>query len=178
MTYLHKIAFLACRIIGVYILTKWLGALCSSVVSLSYLPPDTSTILNGVVSMAFPVVIGVLVWIFSDKLSGFMVKSKEGQDAEMMSVTFDLETVQIMALAITGVILIVNAVPSLISTLTVYAVSPGPNVNQVWLGQILSRLVDSSVRIILGLWLVLGSKGLVNYIKKIRTAGIRDKNNE
>ncbi|HWQ41826.1 MAG TPA: hypothetical protein VN456_07295 [Desulfosporosinus sp.] len=178
MTYFHRIAFLACRIISVYLLAKWLGLFGSSVVTLFYLPPNTPTILGGVVSMAFPVVIGILLWIFSAKLAGFMVKTPEGQEAEMMSATsatsatFDLETVQILAFTIIGVLLIVNAVPSLISALTVYAVLPEHNVGQVGL-ESLSRLVDSAIRIILGLWLVLRSKGLVNLIKKIRTAGVK-----
>ncbi|MDR3601136.1 MAG: hypothetical protein P4L49_11755 [Desulfosporosinus sp.] len=172
MTYFHKIAFLACRIISVYLLAKWLGLFGSSVVSLFYLPPNMPTILGGVVSMAFPVVVGILLWIFSAKLAGFMVKTPEDQDAEMMSATFDLESVQILAFTIIGVLLIVNAVPSLIPALTVYAVLPVHNVGQVGL-ESLSRLVDSAIRIILGLWLVLGSKGLVNLMKKIKTAGVR-----
>lgn len=90
----------------------------------------------------------------------------------MMSATFDLETVQILAFTIIGVLLIVNAVPSLIPALTVYAVLHEHNVGQVGL-ESLSQLVDSAIRIILGLWLVLGSKGLVNLIKRIRTAGVK-----
>jgi len=45
----------------------------SSVVTLFYLRPNTPTILGGVASMAFPVVVGIFLWIFSAKLAGFMV---------------------------------------------------------------------------------------------------------
>jgi len=172
MSHTQKIAFLACRIISVYLLANWLGVFGSSVVSLFYLPPNTTGILNGVVGMALPVVIGALLWIFSAKLAGFMVKPLEGQEPEMMAAAFDLDTVQVLAFTITGVFLLVNTIPSLVSALTVYAVLPEPSMGQIWL-ETLRRLVDSVIRVILGLWLVLGSKGLVALIKKIRTVGVK-----
>lgn len=172
MSHTQRIAFLACRIISVYLLANWLGLFGSSLASLFYLPLSMPGVLNGVVGMALPVVIGALLWIFSAKLAGSMVKPLESQEPEMMTATFDLDTVQALAFTITGVFLLVNAFPSLVSTLSVYAVLPEPRMEQMWL-EALRRLVDAVIRIILGLWLVLGSKGLVDLIKKIRTAGVK-----
>lgn len=174
MTHLHKIAFLACRITSVYFLANWLGALGSIVSTLFYFPTNMQAVLGSMVSMVFPVAIGVLLWIYSDKLAGFMVKPQDVQETEMISASFDLETVQILAFTIIGVFLIVKAIPSLVSALTVCVILPQHSVGQVWL-QTISQLVDSVIQIILGLWLVLGSKGVVNFIKKIRTIGVSDK---
>lgn len=172
MDYLQRIAFLACRIISVYLLANWLGVFGSSVVTLFYYPLNTPGLLSGVVSMAIPVVIGVLVWIYSAKLAGFMVRSEEEEQAGIMSASFDLDTVQVLAFTIMGVFLIVNAVPSLVAALTVYVVIPHPDLGQIGLEN-LSRLVNSLIRIILGLGLVLGSQGLVAAIQKIRTIGVK-----
>lgn len=96
MNPMHKIAFLACRITSVFFLANWLGALGSLVSTLFYFPTNMQAILGGVVSMVFPVAIGVLLWIYADKLAGFMVKPKpqDVRESEMISAAFDLETVQ------------------------------------------------------------------------------------
>jgi len=172
MSHLHKLAFVACRIISVYLLANWLGAFSRSVVALFADSFRTPNILIGVVGMAIPMLIGVLIWIFSNKLAGFMVKPQEGQDANLMSVTFDLDTIQVLAFTVMGVFLIVNTVPSLVSTLAVYAILPKPDIGQVRL-EVLSALLNSGIQIIMGVWLVLGGKGLVALIKKIRTVGVK-----
>jgi hypothetical protein len=172
MSHIHKIAFLACRILSVYILANWLGALAGSAVSLLYFPPNGQIILSSVVSMALPVAIGVLIWIFSGRLAALMVKPAAGQAGEEEPAgPVDWDTVQVVAFSITGVFFIVNAVPSLVSAFAVYTLLPQPNIGQAGL-QNASRMAEAVIRILLGVWLVLGSKGLVKLLKKIRTAGV------
>ncbi len=173
MSYNHRIAFLALRIISVYLLANWLGAFSMSVVSLFSYPLNTQVILNGVVSMAVPVLFAILLWIYSDKLAGFMVKPKEKEESEMMSVTFDLDSIQILAFTIIGVFLIVNAVPSIISAITIFAVMPEPGLDHFGLRNICLMVVTPVIKIMMGLWLILGGRGLVNLIKKVRTVGVK-----
>ncbi|MCM1565835.1 MAG: hypothetical protein NC238_07765 [Dehalobacter sp.] len=97
--------------------------------------------------MAFPVMIGVLIWIFPEKLVSFMVEPVKEKKEDMMSPAFDLDSAQIIVLTTAGLILLVNAISSLISALTVYAVLSDLPTSSAW-HEIISQLVNSAIQII------------------------------
>ena len=167
----QKIALLACRIIAVFIIANWLGNLSASLVAFFYQPFNLQNLIYGVVSMALPVVVGILLWVFSTRLAAYMVKPLE-RGEETPAVMVEPETVHALAFTIVGILLLVNALPNLVSALTTYSLLPEHAVARS-LVEVISRVTDSAVRIILGLCLIFGSKGLAGLLKKIKTAGVK-----
>ncbi|UWG98831.1 hypothetical protein LPY66_08595 [Dehalobacter sp. DCM] len=166
MNTFQKIAFLACRIISVFLLAKWLGAFSNSVITLFAMPSEGPHLTYYVVASAIPLIIGVLIWIFADKLAGWMTGSTKQEEFPL---TFDLDTAQIIVLTTAGLIMLANAIPSLISAATAYKIIMQGLPASSW--QIVSGLVDAAVRIIMGVCLTFGSHGIWNIIKKLRTFG-------
>jgi hypothetical protein len=166
----RQVASLACKILSMFIIIQAINMLFnyfSFVVTTSY--HDYISALSFALGY---ILFGVLLWYFSDKLSVIMVKT-ENKDKENSSL--DINSIQRVSFSVLGLYFMGNSLPKLVTLLcniylsTVVEHSPS------------SVLVIKSggpiVEFMIGLAIFLGSKGLVNFVNKMRNHGtvIEDK---
>jgi hypothetical protein len=112
-------------------------------------------------------IFGVLLWFLSDKLSAIMVR-----DETQILASFEMKASDLQGIlfSVIGLSLMGNALPKLLTTLTnMYTMRDVPNMIQ----RSLPGAVGTFTQIILGAIAFLGSSGLVNVLKKIRSAGLK-----
>lgn len=123
--------------------------------------------------MALMVLLGVLIWIFADKIADKLVGEMKGQE---IGQSIDYYKIQCIAFSFAGVLVICSSLPELFST--IYQINTLPdqpiNIPERIYNDYQAKLIGSGIKTILGIWLLLGTKGIVNAIRKLRTAGIHE----
>ncbi|ODA41337.1 hypothetical protein [Desulfosporosinus sp. BG] len=163
----QEIASLACKILGIYIIIQGINVL-SSVLFVSIATPKLvaqENLVNIIFSLVY-ILFGVLLWIFSDKLSGIMVSrgttSKE-------SAGLAVGDVQRVAFSVLGLYYIGSSLPRLVSTL----MSSMRGLPDSFTGFTLRGSMGTITEFTVGLGIFLGSQGLVNFLNSIRIAGLK-----
>jgi hypothetical protein len=127
--------------------------------------------LSATIPMIIMVVISIFLWIFADKISDRLVGEVQ---YVRIAQDIDYDKVQFIAFCIAGILLMGKAMPDLFSSLyqiIIMANSQISNGNRIYNGY-LAKIIGSGIQCIIGLWLVLGTGGIINIIKKLRTAGV------
>lgn len=160
----HEVASLACKILGIYIIVQAINVLFS-LLYLSVTISFQDTLLNLSFAVGY-IPFGILLWIFSDKLALIMVKKK---DDNKKNPGMDINSIQRVAFSVLGLFFIGNSLPKLVSL-----------VSNIYISTIEHR--ESSILIIksggpiaefiIGLVIFFGSRCLVDFLKKMRTAGL------
>jgi len=111
---------------------------------------------------------GVLLWFLSDRGSGYIFGKEESGNIEPASI----KDIQALARSLVGLYLVATAGPELITDVVLF----------VWLflqgselKNVLTTVLYPAVRLIIGFWLLLGTKGMVVFIRKMWEAGRADR---
>lgn len=165
----REVASLACKILGLYMIIQGINVLANVLSVLAVTPEQWGS--GSSISILIPFllffILGVLLWFLADKLSSIMVKD-EGQLID----SFQMKTSDLQGIlfSVIGLSLIGNALPKLLSTLTnMYTMRDVPNM----IPRSLPGAVGAITQVILGAIAFLGSSGLVNVLKKIRSVGLK-----
>ncbi|TGE37275.1 hypothetical protein E4K67_15600 [Desulfosporosinus fructosivorans] len=168
----REVASLACKVLGIYIIILGINALFS-VLTVSFGIPNhvaNESFINIIFSLVY-ILFGVLLWILSDKLSAIMV-ARGKHTYEVSGIT--ASDIQRISFSVLGLFFLGNSLPKLVSTLiNINSMSGLPNSTRL-------RLLVSGgliTEFLVGLGIFLGSQGLVNFLKKMRTAGLKRDNN-
>jgi|GEM_PF-6184001 len=170
------LARMSIKLVALYYFMNYMVFAVSSIVSLLEIVrrPDEQadiSILFATIPMIIMVVISILLWIFADKLSDRLVGKVQYVE---IAQDIDYEKVQYIAFCIAGILLIGKAMPDLFSSIyqiIIMTNSRISNGNRIY-DAYLAKIIGSGIQCILGLWLVLGTGGIINTIKKLRTAGL------
>ena len=116
--------------------------------------------------ITFPIIISLLLWLLSKKIASVVVKDLSTHTGEIKASS---EQIREVAFSVVGLTLLVYTFSKLLFWIHWYA-SFNPDKHQepdlVGLGIVVV------VNLILGTWLLLGSRGIANFISRIRYAGI------
>jgi len=168
----EEISRLACKILSVFLIIQGVSAIANVLTYYMTSPNiENKYVGNIFFPFIFYVLLGILLWIFSNRLSVIMAKKDSNPCDSNKNTNISSEDAQRISFSVLGLYFLLNSIPPLISGLTTFY-----TVNQF----------DSSIRLlpnvagyvtqsILGLLIFVGSQGLVNFLKAIRTAGVKEK---
>lgn len=118
------------------------------------------------------IVFSILLWIFSDQLAGAIAgKSEESTEIKAL----DYVKIHYIAFSFVGVLILCGAIPSFVSSIYQNAAMlKGGFITKDSMNYIsnFSGMMQYAFRLIIGLCLTLGSKGIVRALHKFRNAGI------
>lgn len=168
-----EVAYISIKVLAVFVFIKFISyfnGLSSSINmflsrdSLGQTSVFTQTILIVAPTLLF-LVVSMCLWLYADEFSDRMVKGLEV--GEKVAVNF--EDLQSIAFSVVGVIIIADVLPMLISAI------------------IRSRMMDLSLpidlmisigsqglKLLIGIWLFLGSRGIVGFIRNSKNAGLKN----
>lgn len=128
-------------------------------------------ILSYLFSFGILVAIGVCLWIFADKFASSVVK----EDC-IPQVSYNYEVLQMIAYTAVGIALLANAIPDLIGDVykIIYMRILKDTINFKGIDtlQVTVPLIVDFLKIVIGVFLVLGVKRIIRIIKLAREAGI------
>jgi hypothetical protein len=103
---------------------------------------------------------GIILWFIAPRLASSVFKTPSIENAPNAS----LSEIQTVAFSVVGIFLLAISIPELVSIIVVY--------NTMWVAGskeiLIKGMIVLSIKIILGLWLLLGSSGLVKFIRSTR----------
>jgi hypothetical protein len=180
----RDVAVVACKGLAIYALICGLDALAqtgwafvwpSSVPARQGLARFQELLIAIVLPVGSVVGVAVLLWVFARNVAGWMVPKRppEAEPAQCVPDRFAGQLRTILLAAI-GCYLLVSAGPPLLSTvlgLLLQVVCPGVQWGEVF-GGISFQTVDL-LKVGLGLWLLLGARGLARAVEWLRTVGRR-----
>lgn len=176
----REIASLAVKLMGVFILLKSIGYLPMTYSGVFYafqghhvdLLQSLFMIMMSTVMALIPLAFSILIIVLSDKVAAWLIKDDTAAEATGSSITKG----DVMAIAVSciGLYFIVSAAPGLVTALMNNAarmrqqmgisfVDPSGTMN------LLRSLIAPAVQLGLGIWLFVGSKGIVKIWRKIRS---------
>lgn len=172
-----SLAKIACRTMSIYFFSKFIIFLSFTVYPLfnAFQRFDGRLYMQGIIStlstVAAYLFVSIALWLLSDKISCMIVgRSKEANN----NIDIEYKKMQNIAFSVVGLSIFVTSIPDIITTLiTIYEISShlmGVYSSELATYQI--RLLGDVVRLLIGLFLLFGGKGILNMITKLRTVGI------
>ncbi|MEL7568551.1 MAG: hypothetical protein AAGU27_27290 [Dehalobacterium sp.] len=160
----REVASLACKILGMYIIIQAINVLFTF-----FYVSVTTSFQDNILNLSFAIgyiLFGILLWYFSDKLSVIMVKTK---NCDKESLSLDINSIQRVAFSVLGLFFIGNSLPKLVGLLcNIYLSMIDHNLSSI----LILRSGGIIAEFIIGLVIFLGSKGLVNFLNKMRNFGL------
>lgn len=117
--------------------------------------------------------LAAILWFRADRLAGHMAPG-ENTSWEKPAVTG--EDVQVIAFSVVGVMVLAGAVPELfqlVSNLALQRSTQFQPFNETVSVYTVSRATGLAVRLAIGIWLLLGARGLAGLLKTLREAGLK-----
>ena len=170
----REVAVLACKILGVYFFIVSLSgfAFTVSMVFANFSRGTEDSMSNvrfvGLVGPIPVIVLSILLWFLADRIAGRMVSGTEGS-TEVSKLT--AADIQAIAFSVVGMLVLTRFFPQLaqlivnLSILDRYDHAPMDAMTKGRIGGLIVQLA-------IGLWLLLGSRGLVGFLKTVREAGL------
>lgn len=129
-------------------------------------------ILPTVLSGAIMISTAILLWVFADKLSKAIIKEIP---ENIESNEIDYQKIAVIAFTVVGLFVLTKAVPELIRIIVMNNLmlssqlgykETKPHMDTI------ARIIGEIVKVGLGLWLLLGAKGIFRGIKALRNLGL------
>lgn len=164
-----KLTIIALKILAINVfirMTFYLPGIMFGILRSDYEMPDRSMeIISSIIPIILLLILSVLLWVFSDKIARSIVKN----DDEEGLISVDYNKVQQVAFSILGVYLISISLPTFASVLfRIYKESSIEMGMRNNISMYYPMLVSEITRLILGILLIFGAKGLSNIINKVR----------
>jgi hypothetical protein len=134
-------------------------------------------VIDGVTSVIFCIVVGTLLFKFSERIATWIIPA----NAEEGLTQIESSNLLRMCLGIAGAIFLVNGIRILGYSSALLYFLPADSLSQFWPNMTLeqkAKFVEAFILIISGLVLLMGKKGLTNFIRGIRTSGLPKSANE
>lgn len=167
----HEIGNLACKILGIFFIVQGINILASIISFIASTPSlnGNERLLNICFALIY-IVFGVLLWFLSDKISVMMNTGKRNADNKSV---IEIGDIQRVSFSVLGLYFMGSSLPKLVSNLiNMYYLMNDPNSTT----RLILGLGGMLTQFIIGLGIFLGSQGLVNFLKAMRSAGIRKEN--
>ena len=168
---------IGCRLIALFYFIQYLIFTIQAGVSIYRMANETGVRLDftgllSYVSTMLLIVFSILLWIFADKISNYLVGEEPSGDIFQVD---DYDKLQSVLFCFAGILILGNAIPVLLSIVF----------KLVYLGEefalyhteeyitIMVQVISSVIKTLLGIWLLVGNKGIVRLVRKLQTAGVK-----
>lgn len=103
---------------------------------------------------------GILLWYIAPRLASSVFKSSTIENEPNAS----LSDIQAVAFSVVGIFLLASSIPEIVKIIVIYNTMWAVGSKEV----LIQAIIVLSIKMILGLWLLLGSRGLVKFIRSTR----------
>jgi hypothetical protein len=159
-----EIATLSLKILSIYFLFKILDQVDNLIYLIAYYnnlnEGNFVNYLMAIVPAILYLIFGTLLWFSSPRLAYIIFK----KDTNIATLDLSPDNIQLVAFSIAGFFLITNAIPQL-SNILVYNFTTMAYAGKAILK---SEIILAFIKVLLGMWLLLGSKGIVNFVNSLR----------
>lgn len=167
----EQIVGLAVRLFAIFLVVYTLRYAMSLVSFATLDPPDYVSSAFIVLFGLAPILIAILLWRFPLTIASILIPQIK---AGTKPVALGEVEAQVIAFSILGLWVLVSAIPDIF-----YWVTYVYRIKSVGFGQVRTELTPQNIagivstiaQFILGVWLLLGSRGLVGMVQKLRHAG-------
>lgn len=174
---IRKLSTLTCKVISIYILIKFVMYLQNIFITFAYidsaLQVDKNMVLIGtIIPGVMLLVLSILFWLFASRIGKMIIDS---DDQEELSQEIDFEKLEILAFSVIGLVILSSGLSNLVkSSIDIYTLKMSYVIGSYkddirFLPNVL-KVIGDLIQIIIGFWLLLGSKGVVGLIKTLRKA--------
>lgn len=115
--------------------------------------------------VVFMLAISILLWVFAGKIAYCFVGKADDTDVTQ---EVDYDRIQSIGFCIVGVLVIANAIPDLLSC--IYQFIQLDYGDRLY-GTYIEKVINSGLKTVIGIWLVVGTQGILNLLKKVQAAG-------
>ena len=168
MTSYQTAAVVACRVLGLYTVIRWLGLLPAVAFGLFREPSLFWSLLGFAELLAVPIVLAVILWRLAPWIAKSMLADVESKEASPSAIT--VEEAQAVAFSILGLLFIVESLPYILVAALDYFRVPGlavnANMESIMSAATLKTMVMRVTEIVLGTWLFLGARGFVRVFQR------------
>jgi len=169
----HQTAALACKILGIYTViqaAKYVPVAVNFTVG-----PRLFAIVSSVVPVLLLLSVGIILWARADRIAGFMINEEKQEGTESRLSGRELE---VIGFSLIGLFVIVEGIPNLAMVILNYLlVGKVQFMNQGMTVHTKVALGVAILKIIIGVVLLFGSRGLVGIIRTARQAGVQNMEN-
>jgi len=156
----REIAILSFKILSIYAFIKVIDNVYYTLGSITSTEDHGANLVLIIAPQLLLVLCGILLWYIAPRLATSVFKSSSIENEPNAS----LSDIQTVAFSVVGIFLLAISIPELVSIIVVY--------NTMWVAGskeiLIKGIIVLSIKIILGLWLLLGSRGLVKFIRSTR----------
>ncbi len=156
-----EIAILSFKVLSIYSAIQGLTVLPNVLFSISKNTLNDSTyVLFKAAPPLLLIICGALLWYGAPLLASSIFRATVSENGPGAS----LQDIQVVAFSVVGLVLLSYALPDLVNYVMFKVFAPfggGKSALFYW-------IVLTSLKIVLGLWLLFGSRGLVNFINSMR----------
>lgn len=162
------------RLVAIYLIAQGLSVISNAymvVSSYNQFSDDSMFVLLAMIlAVLSPVIIGFILWLLAPKLSRYFLSEPSSTNEE--KTVMDLSRIQSMVIALVGVYIVADNIPYSIST-TYFLFTNTIEVNgeDTLNPTNLASALSVSLKLLLGVALIVGSKALSNTVDKLRSAG-------
>lgn len=164
-------AYLAVKVLSVFVfikfITYFMGLFSVINMILASDPTGPISIFTQIILYVAPVllllVLSMCLWLYADGISEWMVKGLEVKE----KVLLNFDDLQSIAFSVVGVVIIADTLPLLFT-----AVLRGQLVDFQQMEQLIS-IGSQGLKLIIGIWLFLGSRGIAGFIQNSKNAGLK-----
>ena len=167
----REIGNIACKILGIFFIIQGTNTLASIISFIASTPGlnGYESLLNTCFALIY-IICGVLLWFLSDKISVIMNTGKRNADNKSV---IEIGDIQRVSFSVLGLYFMGSSLPKLVTSLiNMYFLTNAPNSTT----RLILGLGGILIQFIIGLGIFLGSQGLVNFLKAMRSAGIKREN--
>jgi hypothetical protein len=132
----------------------------------------TQSILTMLSTSLIMLIMSILLWIFADRISIAIVNA-EPESIEIHKV--DYNKIAMIAFTIIGLLVLTNAIPVAIRMVIQHSLLLKSQLNYKetsMYADSIARIIGEIVRICIGIWLLIGSKGIIKIIKAFKDLGM------
>lgn len=167
---------IACRLLALYTFVQSMCLIPASLVTIftyrSQINDFTQTIASIFSTGTFMLLMAILLWVFADRIAKIIIKDVTENNVHK---EIDYSKIMAMVFSVIGIVVLVGAIPNLIKTIIQNNIVSSMNISfkeTNMYAEYLSRIIGESVKVILGLWLLVGAKGIVKFVKIFRDYGL------
>jgi hypothetical protein len=166
---------IACKLMALYFFILSLNFIPNMIISFIFNHSDMyymQSIIPWLLNGTMTILAAVLLWIFADKISTIIVKDiPESVDKNELNINI----ITTIAFTLVGLIVLTNAIPDTVRMIFQHYLNLASQLNFKETGMYadsLARIAGEAVQVGLGIWLLLGSKGIFSVIKGLRNIGL------
>ena len=171
------LAKIGCRLIALYYFIGYLSFAIQAAVSIYGMANETGgsqdfTGFLSYASMMLIIVFSILLWIFADKISNHLVG--EVPSGEIFQDN-DYDKLQGILFCFAGVLILGNDIPILFSKvfqLIFLGKEFALNATEQYIPMVVN-VISLLIKALIGIWLIVGNKGIVRMVRRLQTAGVK-----